>query len=37
MDKPEGTTVMCRYFDEQGRPYTAFDVATDDSGYFNEE
>jgi hypothetical protein len=37
LDKPEGTTVMCRYFDEQGRPYPAFDVATDDAGYFNEE
>jgi hypothetical protein len=33
----EGTKVMCRYFDERGKAYPAFEVATDDAGYFNDE
>ncbi len=37
LDNKEGTKVMCRYFDEQGNSYPAFEVATDDDGYFNNE
>jgi hypothetical protein len=33
----EGTLVMCRYFDQKGLSFPAFEVATDDDGYFNED
>ncbi len=35
LDNKEGTRVMCRYFDEGGKAYPAFEVATDDEGYFD--
>jgi hypothetical protein len=28
---------MCHYFDERGKTYPAFDVATDDEGYFDDD
>lgn len=36
-DNNKGTKVMCRYFDERGKPYPAFEVATDDNGYFDDD
>jgi hypothetical protein len=33
----EGTKVTCRYFDEVGKSYPAFEVAVDEEGYFDEE
>jgi hypothetical protein len=33
----EGTQVMRQYFDHKGKSFPAFEVATDDDGYFNED
>ena len=37
LDKKEGTTVLCRYFDKQGKSYPPFEVSIDSDGYFNDE
>ena len=37
LDNRDGTKVMCRYFDEHGKAYPPFEVATDNDGYFRDE
>jgi hypothetical protein len=35
--KAVGTKVLCRYFDGNGEALAAFEVATDDDGYFEDK
>ncbi len=36
-DNAVGTKVLCRYFDGNGVALAAFEVATDDDGYFEDK
>jgi hypothetical protein len=36
-DNAVGTKVLCRYFDGQGEALAAFEVATDDDGFFEDK
>jgi hypothetical protein len=37
VDKQIGTKVLCCYFDKNGVGHPAFEVATDDDGYFEDK
>ena len=36
-DNAVGTKVLCRYFDRRGEALAAFQVATDDDGFFHDK